>query len=80
MDHSNCSFCMTLWRRQPFVLLRSLSRITPGLILNFSYNECVVVRARGKFPSPRNQNFQIVGVTNVVSSQAMRAIPLPTER
>jgi hypothetical protein len=27
-----------------------------------------------------NQNFQIVGVTNVVSSQAMRAIPLPTVR
>ena len=50
------------------------------LVLNFSYNECVVVRACGKFQSSRNQNFQIVGVTNVVSSQAMTAIPLPMER
>jgi hypothetical protein len=27
-----------------------------------------------------NQNFQILGVTNVASNQAMTAIPLPIER
>ena len=49
MDHSNCSSCISLWRHQLFVLLRSLSRITRGLVLSFSYNECVLVRVCRKF-------------------------------
>ena len=32
MDHSNCSSCISLWWRQLFVVLRSLSRITRGLV------------------------------------------------
>jgi hypothetical protein len=35
---------------------------------------------RGKFHICAHQNLQTSGVTNVVSSQAMTAIPLPMER
>jgi hypothetical protein len=35
---------------------------------------------RGMLKIVSNQNLQIFGVTNVTSSQAMTAIPLPIER
>jgi len=39
-----------------------------------------ITAKQGKSVDASNQNFQICGVTNVTSSQAMTAIPLPIER
>jgi hypothetical protein len=62
---ANPFYCTTTKTCRPFLTLQYRMRRGAGL---------------WQVPRSRNQNFQIVGVTNEVSSQAMRAIPLPTER